>query len=210
MSAGSFLKGLAGHVVSGVESIQEFLGSEMARTAVITDLGGVPGPGAKDPPVFPTARLDAIKTYRDSVDPDKAADAAVLTDIAAVFDAIAGIVEVWGFTGAEADEVGHALLQLTASTYVRLRWPRLFLVLQAVTALEEKTSTYGAGSNSVVRLGSAAKALTWRMSSLPESSAGCDLPANTSCTLIPSAATMSRSSTPARTIFPKRVFLISR
>src|SRR5215203_5377209 len=33
--------------------------------------------------------------------------------------------------------------------------------------------------------------------------------ANTSCTLIPRAETMSRSSTPARTIFPKRVRLIS-
>ena len=34
-------------------------------------------------------------------------------------------------------------------------------------------------------------------------------PANTSCTLIPSAETMSRSSTPARTILPKRVRLMT-
>ena len=55
-----------------------------------------------------------------------------------------------------ANQAGHFLLELAATNYFRLRFPRLFMVLQAVSTLEELTSTYGAfGSNTGVNIGKA-------------------------------------------------------
>ena len=42
-------------------------------------------------------------------------------------------------------------IDLMATNYVRLRWPRFFLIMQSVATLDELTSTYGAGSNSAWR-----------------------------------------------------------
>src|SRR5262249_7505548 len=70
------------------------------------------------------------------------------------------VTETWAHSaGAGAQETGHALLDLAASNYFRLRFPRLFMVLQFVALLDDVTSTYGEGSNNVVRLGSAFKSL---------------------------------------------------
>src|SRR6185436_9003069 len=53
----------------------------------------------------------------------------------------------------------HALLELMGSNYVRLRAPRLFLLMQAVSTLEDVTSTYGPGSNNLVNVGESLWAL---------------------------------------------------
>ena len=45
------------------------------------------------------------------------------------------------------------------SNFVRLRWPRLFLLLQGVAAIEDATSTFGPGNNNLVSVGTSLMAL---------------------------------------------------
>ena len=45
------------------------------------------------------------------------------------------------------------------SNFVRLRWPRLFLLLQGVAAIEDATSTFGPGNNNLVSAGTSLMAL---------------------------------------------------
>jgi hypothetical protein len=47
------------------------------------------------------------------------------------------------------------------SNFVRLRWPRLFLLLQGVAAIEDATSTFGPGNNNLVSVGTSLMALIW-------------------------------------------------
>ena len=103
--------------------------------------------------VFPPPPLDSIKTYRDAIDPSAEADAAVLADVVQAIDLIANNIEAWFTTEpvAAADEFVQSLIDLMATNYVRLRWPRFFLIMQSVATLDDLTSTYGAGSNSAWR-----------------------------------------------------------
>ena len=50
----------------------------------------------------------------------------------------------------DGEELAHTLLELGATNYVRLRCPRLFMVLQAVSTIDDLTSTYGPGNNNPV------------------------------------------------------------
>jgi hypothetical protein len=65
----------------------------------------------------------------------------------------AGQIEAWSDSfESGAEDLGHALLELMASNYFRLRAPRLFLLMQAVSTLEDATSTFGPGSNNLVNV----------------------------------------------------------
>jgi hypothetical protein len=151
----SFFQSLAHEVVQFLEYLESALGEELARQAIIKDLGGrtTAQTGAAE---FPVAKLDSIKAYRDATNPDFEADLEVVATIAAVLDAIASNVETWELGPAQGgEELGHSLLDLLATNYVRHRWPRVFMALQAVSAIEDATSTYGAGTSNLHRLGSA-------------------------------------------------------
>ena len=134
------------------------------REAIIKDLGGNPASaGTSDAsveasaasahPIFPQETFDSIKAYRNAEDPDAVATIQALADIAALLDVLATQVEGWNLpVSDQLEELGHSLLELLASNYVRLRWPRLFMLLQAVSLLEELGSTYGEGSNGAYQL----------------------------------------------------------
>ncbi len=142
------------------EFVKDLLGEDVARRALIKDLGGNDD---LDPttPDFPTSSLEAIKAYQDAADPGIDAELAVAADVLLLLDAIASNVEAWALDdlGEGFDQLGQSLLDLVASNYFRLRFPRLFLILQAVSAIEEATTTYGAGTNNLVRVGSAFKTI---------------------------------------------------
>jgi hypothetical protein len=161
MSDRNLLQRLAGVVVDFIEFVGETLGEAAAREAVIKDLGGKPGAGAADPPVFPTAALESIKAYRDAAQPSLEAELSVVSDVLVLLDAIASLVEVLGLDDnfATAEQLHQSLFDLLASNYVRLRWPRLFLILQGVATIDEITSVYGGGSNGVVNIGASFWAL---------------------------------------------------
>lgn len=153
MSERSFLQNLAHEVVGFFEFVIPGVAEGLARQALIRDLGGVIGPDTGSAQ-FPDARLDAIKAYRDAAEPGIDADLEVVADIAAVLDAIAGNIEAWqAGAGQGAQELGHSLLELFATNWVRHRFPRVFLFLQAFLAIEDASSTFGAGDSSGVRLG---------------------------------------------------------
>lgn len=150
---------LAGEAMKFFEFVGDAFGDPLAKGALIKDLGGDPAAAADSDP-FPATYLDSIKIYRDAANPTAEAGAQAIADIAVVLDFIGSQVETWGVSaGAGAQELAHSLLELLATNYVRLRFPRLFMVLQAVAEIEDVTSTYGEGAASSDRLWSAIKGL---------------------------------------------------
>ena len=125
------------------------------------DLGlkpAVPGPGPTA--AAPGDRLEAIRAYRDAVDPGVEAGIQAIADIAVCIDHLAATLEAFFHDGdfepgAGAQQLVDSAIDVLGTNYVRLRWPRLFLLLQAVALLEDIGSTYGVGSNNGVRLGRA-------------------------------------------------------
>ena len=62
------------------------------------------------------------------------------------------VVEAAGISGwATNDELLRAAIDLLASNYVRLRFPRVYFLMQVVNFTEETTSVYGDGRNSYGR-----------------------------------------------------------
>ena len=114
-----------------------------------------------------------------------------------LLDAIASNVEAWALDdlGEGFDQLGQSLLDLVASNYFRLRFPRLFLMLQAVAAIEEATTTYGAGTNNLVRIGSALQDRSGSSWSARASSSTTSTRARRRrCRTIPTASASTRSS----------------
>jgi hypothetical protein len=149
----SFLQSLAHEVVLFFEFVIPGVAEGVARQAIIRDLGGTADlqTGTAQ---FPQARLDSIRAYRDAAEPGVEADLEVVEDIAALLDAIANNVETWNLGPAQgAQELGHSLLDLLATNWVRHRLPRVFLFLQAIKAIDDAGSTFGAGDSSGERLG---------------------------------------------------------
>ena len=81
MADTSFFKKLAREVVRFFDFLANVLGEELARKALVSDLGGDPTKPA--PFTFPPAALDSIRTYVDSTDTSAEAEAAMLHDVAA-------------------------------------------------------------------------------------------------------------------------------
>ena len=154
-----FFQKLSGEMIDFLEWVGDTLGDPLARDAVIRDLGGKPS-NVPPPTPLPEDKLDAVKAFRDASHPSAEAAISALADIAVLLDAIIGQVEAWSDSfESGAEDLGHALLELLASNYFRLRMPRLFLLMQAVSTLEEVTSTYGPGNNNLVNVGESLLAL---------------------------------------------------
>ena len=133
MSAGSVLRGIADEVVDFVTFVADLLGRPEARSAALADLGAAPDATTKKL-VLPEAPLAAITAYRAQVDPDLQADVEALGNLALLVGAVIDQIEAWEGTdwAGRGDTFVNSLLDLLGSTYVRRRWPKLFLVLQAV------------------------------------------------------------------------------
>jgi hypothetical protein len=143
---------LAGETVSFFEWIGDTIGDPLAKGALIQDLGGNPLK-APNAPNLPLDHLEAVKTYRDAADPTAEQGAQAIADIAVLIDSVASVLETWLHSaGAGAQQTGNALLELATSNYFRLRFPRLFMLLQFVGTLDDITSTYGEGTNNAVRI----------------------------------------------------------
>jgi hypothetical protein len=164
----TFLQTLAGEAVDFLEFAGGAVGDDAAKDAILRDLGGNPSVAPTGEPL-PAAKLDAVRAYAASTNPTATAGASALADIVTLLDAIASNIEIWseafpllaeGDGDAEVamgEELAQSLLDLLATNYVRLRWPRLFFILQAALAIDEIGSTYGSGAGSSVRIWSALK-----------------------------------------------------
>jgi hypothetical protein len=144
MAEKDFFQKLSGEIIDFFEWAGETLGDPLARDAVVRDLGGEPSK-LPSPKPLPGDKLDAVKAYRDASNPSAEAGISALADMASLLDVIAGQIEVWSdafdkegvVSGFE--DLGHALLELMASNYFRLRAPRLFLLMQAISTVEDVT-----------------------------------------------------------------------
>ena len=147
-----FFQTLSGEVVDFLDWVGDTLGDPLARDAVIRDLGGKPS-NVPSPKPIPGDTLDAVKAYRDASHPSAEAAITALADIATLLDALASQVEAWSDSFESGiQDLGHELLELMASNFFRLRAPRLFLLMQAVSTLEDATSTFGPGTNNLVNV----------------------------------------------------------
>jgi hypothetical protein len=148
------LQVLAAEVVAFFEWAGEALTDPLARDALIRDLGGNP---TGLPPLGPISsdRLNAVQAYRDAASPSTEDGINALADMAVLLDVVLTQAENWsdGFDAEDVDDLAHGLLDLLSTNYFRLRFPRLFLILQAVSTIEDVTSTYGPGNNSGSALG---------------------------------------------------------
>jgi Family of unknown function (DUF6603) len=143
MAQKSLIQTLLGMLAELLEEARDLLTGEDTRRAIIADLGGNPSsPSA--PPQFPPAGLASVKAYRDAAEPDLEALLAAVQDIRACVDALRSFVESLNLGTQEVvQEAFRSLLDLLAINFVRLRAPRLYFVLQAVSFAEEFSSTYG-------------------------------------------------------------------
>jgi uncharacterized protein DUF6603 len=149
MSAGSILRRLAGEVADFAGFVGDLLGRREARSAVLRDLGGPPG--IDSPVQLPAAQLDALERYRAGVDDDVQADIEAVGNLALVIGALIDQIEAWGDSdwSGRTDTFVTSLFDLLGSTYVRRRWPKLFLIMQAVTITNELTGSLGPGEKSL-------------------------------------------------------------
>jgi uncharacterized protein DUF6603 len=154
----SFLRDLAGEALDFFEFVGDALGDELTRQALVRDLGGDPAAPAPTSP-FPQDRLDSIRAYADGADTRAESSAAVLKDIKDLVLAVAANYQSWRAGWRQGGQASmHSLLDLLASNYVRVRFPRLFLVIHAFAFLEEVATLDAPGEMSFARLGNAFKA----------------------------------------------------
>ena len=149
MSAGSVLRRLAGEVVDFIGFVADLLGRAEAREAVLRDLGGPPGISTKLE--LPEAPLASIKAYRTSTNEDLQADIEAAGNLALVIGAIIDQIESWGGSdwSGRTDTFMTSMFDLLGSTYVRRRWPKLFLVMQGVAIASELTGSLGPGDHAL-------------------------------------------------------------
>lgn len=149
MSAGSILRRLTGEVVDFVAFVGDLLGRQEARSAVLRDLGGPPG--IDSPVQLPAAQLDALERYRNGVEDDVQADIEAVGNLALVIGALIDQIEAWGDSdwAGRTDTFVASLFDLLGSTYIRRRWPKLFLIMQAVTVTNELTGAHGPGDQAM-------------------------------------------------------------
>ena len=149
MSAGSVLRRLAGEVIDFIGFVADLLGRAEAREAILRDLGGPPGISTKLE--LPKAPLDSITAYRASTNEDLQADIEAAGNLALLIGAIIDQIESWGGSdwSGRTDTFVTSMFDLLGSTYVRQRWPKLFLIMQGVAIASELTGEFGPGDHAL-------------------------------------------------------------
>jgi hypothetical protein len=144
---------LVGALADFLEWARDTLLDDQARRAIVGDLGG--NTAAVPPaPVFPGDRLDSVKRYRDAADPDLEAFFSAIQDVRALIEVIGGFAAAVSLgLGATIHETLRAVLDLLATNYARLRYPRWYFLTQVLSFTDETTSVYGDGTTSYGRFG---------------------------------------------------------
>lgn len=147
MSPKSVLQELLGGLIDLLEDARDALSDDAVRETIILDLGGTPSANSTAPS-YPPAGLHSVKAYRDAADPDLSALFSAIQDIRTFIHAFRSFVESLDLgPDAAVDEAFRALLDILAWNYVRLRKPRLYFIMQALSFVEETASVYGGEFN---------------------------------------------------------------
>jgi hypothetical protein len=137
-------------LVDFLEWMGRSLGDPQVVQGLLADLGAAP---STLPPVVgpPPDGIDAVKAWLDTSNPSLEATIQGIGDLATAADQLLAVLDTLAHdSGLPGDDIAHALLELGATNFARLRWPRLFVVLQAVSTIDDLTSTYGPGNNNPV------------------------------------------------------------
>lgn len=175
MTERSFLQELMAEAVGFFEFVGTAIGDPRAKAAIVRDLGGSSDGAAIELGTLPEPALETIRAYRDGVAEELGSEAlaSALPDLLALIDAVISIGESIAPTfptlvaddasvaerSRAIEELGHAVLELLTTNYVRLRRPRLFFVLEAAAGLEELDSAYGGGAGERVPFWSSLKSI---------------------------------------------------
>ena len=139
----SILQRIVGEVVDFLEFMRDWVENPYTRQSVLRDLGVDPNQDVKLQ--YEQERLDGVRTYRDSVDPDFEAYVSALDDIAALIEAVVTLAEaIAAQNNATVDDYLHPLLDITALNYVRLRKPGLYWFGQPLGFVEGTISKHAA------------------------------------------------------------------
>jgi hypothetical protein len=152
MSAKSLLQGLLGVLADLHEDAREILADDDARKAIVRDLGGNPAAGSSAPD-FPPAGLESVTAYRDAAEPGLDALLNAIQDFRSFHESLRAFARALDLGGDAAVEEGYrALLDILGWNIVRLRYPRLYFVMQVVSFAEDTTSSFAGRLNGRIPL----------------------------------------------------------
>jgi hypothetical protein len=142
MSANSVLQDLLGELAELHEMARDMLSDDITRKAIIQDLGGDPSASAPAPQFPPTA-LQSVEAYRNASEPGLEALLEALQDLRSFHEALRGFAESLNL-GADAivEETYRLILDVLGWNLVRLRYPRLYFIMQVVSFAEDITSPF--------------------------------------------------------------------
>lgn len=140
MSAKSLLQDVLGELADLHEMAREMLSDDIVRNAIVRDLGGTPGTAT---PQFPPAALQSVKDYRDASEPGLEALLSAIQDFRSFHDALSSFGESLDLGTDAAVEEGYRLvLDVLGWNLIRLRYPRLYFIMQVVSFAEDITSPF--------------------------------------------------------------------
>ena len=122
------------------ETAAEMLSDDVIRNEIVRDLGGTPGTPA---PQFPPAGLQSVKAYRDASEPGLEALLEALQDFRKFHESLKAFGEALNLGGDADTEEGYRLLMdICGWNLIRLRYPRLYFILQVFTFVEDTVSPF--------------------------------------------------------------------
>ena len=155
----SFFRSLAREALDFFEFVGERPRQRSGAQELIRDLGGDPAAPAPVSP-FPESRLASVRAYADGADTSAESALGVLKDIGVLVGAVAANYTAWraGWRQARIAASVHSLLDLLASNYVRVRYPRMFLMHPLLRLSGRGHDAGRPGEMSFARIGNAFKA----------------------------------------------------
>jgi hypothetical protein len=139
MSANSLLQGLLGELAELHEAARDIFADDDTRKSMIRDLGGDPSSSAQ----FPATSLDSVTAYRDASEPGLEALLAAIQDFRSFHEALSAFAESLNLGTNAAVEEGYALvLDVLGWNLIRMRYPRLYFILQVFSFAEDITSPF--------------------------------------------------------------------
>ncbi|HJY37140.1 MAG TPA: DUF6603 domain-containing protein [Steroidobacteraceae bacterium] len=142
MSANSMLQDLLGELAELHGMARDMLSDDITRKAIIRDLGGDPSATAPAPQ-FPPSSLQSVEAYRNASEPGLEALLEALQDLRSFHEALQGFAESLNLgPDAIVEDSYRLILDVLGWNLVRLRYPRLYFIMQIVSFAEDITSPF--------------------------------------------------------------------
>jgi len=142
MSAKSMLQDLLGELAELHGMARDMLTDDITRKAIIQDLGGDPA-AAASAPQFPPSALQSVEAYRNASEPGLEALLEALQDLRSFHEALQGFAESLDLgPDAIVEDTYRLILDVLGWNLVRLRYPRLYFIMQIVSFAEDITSPF--------------------------------------------------------------------